>query len=193
MTMMKQQKKHARVYYSLLYGRHGTGSSDLTSTVSPLRKSERPLQCLALMTHSGVLLSTCGQVLRTRCVCVCELVYFLSSLYVVYLCCSLTQLWLQVVSEQNKRNHAKVKCHEVTGSRSYIAHLQAYVSDGCVTLFISNTQCLLYQQKGMCNFNRRTKIGRTQDMMKKCSMIDLMKMLMQWESSTTFRPVAIQD
>jgi hypothetical protein len=27
------------------------------------------------------------------CVCVCELIYFLSNLYVVYLCCSLTQLW----------------------------------------------------------------------------------------------------
>jgi hypothetical protein len=47
MTMMKQQKKHARVYYSMLYGIHGTGSSDLTSTASSLMKSESPLPCLA--------------------------------------------------------------------------------------------------------------------------------------------------
>jgi hypothetical protein len=44
MTMMKQQKKHARVYSSLLYNRHGIVSSDPTSTASPLIKSERPLQ-----------------------------------------------------------------------------------------------------------------------------------------------------
>ena len=52
------------------------------------------------------------------------------------------------------------------------------------------------QQKGMCNFNRRTKIGRMEDTIKKCSlknMIDLMKMLMQWESSTTSIPVATRD
>jgi hypothetical protein len=119
--------------------------------------NQKDLSCVLHEWHTVV--CTCPHVVKFReeGVCVCELIYFLFSLYVVYLCYSLTQLWLYTVSEQNKRNHAKVKCHQVTGSRSYIAHLQACVSDGCVTLFISNIQCLLCQQKGMCNFNRRKK------------------------------------
>jgi hypothetical protein len=48
----------------------------------------------------------------------------------------------------------------------------------------------------MCNFNKRAKTGRMQDTIKKCSMknmIDPMKMLMQWESSTNSIPVATWD
>ena len=35
---------------------------------------------------------------------------------------------LQESSEKNKQNHRKVKYHQATGSRSYVAHLHAYVS-----------------------------------------------------------------
>jgi hypothetical protein len=92
MTMMKQQKKHARVYSSLLYSRHGIGSSNPTSTASPLIKSERPP--VACMNDA----QWCALVQKWSSsknkVCVCELIYFLYSIYVVYLCCILTQLWL---------------------------------------------------------------------------------------------------
>ena len=39
-------------------------------------------------------------------------------------------------SEKNKQNCAKVKCHQATGSRSYVVQLQSSVSDGCVLLLL---------------------------------------------------------
>jgi len=35
---------------------------------------------------------------------------------------------LQKISEKYKGNRRKVKYHQTTGSRSYVAHLHAYVS-----------------------------------------------------------------
>ena len=53
-------------------------------------------------------------------------------------------------SEKNKQNRAKAKCHQATGSRSYVVQLQSFVSDGCVLLLLQP----LYKQKLMCTVNR---------------------------------------
>ena len=54
---------------------------------------------------------------------VCEPIDFLSTLAMVYLCYSLTQMKLQETSEKNKRNYVKLKYHQATGSRSYIIQM----------------------------------------------------------------------
>ena len=58
----------------------------------------------------------------------------------------------------NKRNHAKVKYHQSTGSRSYVVQLQTFVSDGYVLLMF--LPLYKYKQKLMCNVNRGRTRGR---------------------------------
>jgi hypothetical protein len=87
-----QHKKLARMYCSLGYGRLAIGWSKPTSMASLLIRSLRPLLSCPWPMHNGVNLMILGLVLRTRCVC--EPINFLSSLAMVYLCCSLTQMKL---------------------------------------------------------------------------------------------------
>jgi len=42
--------------------------------------------------------------------------------------CSNKCMCLQKISEKYKGNRRKVKYHQTTGSRSYVAHLHVYVS-----------------------------------------------------------------
>jgi hypothetical protein len=87
-----QHKKLTGMYCSVGYGRHATGWSKPTSMVSLLIRSVWPLLSRP-WANSGANLSRLGLVLITRG-CVCELIDFLSSLAMVYLCYSLTQMKL---------------------------------------------------------------------------------------------------
>jgi hypothetical protein len=146
-----QHKKFARMYCNLGYDRHATSWSKPTSMASLLIRSLWPLLSCPWPMHSGVNLLGLALVLRTSSVWPID---FLSSLAMVYLCCSLTQMKLLETSETNKRNHAKVKYHQSTGSISYVVQLQTFVS-GLLLLPLYK-----YKQKLMCNVNRRRIRGR---------------------------------
>jgi hypothetical protein len=102
---------------------------------------------------------------------VCEPIDLMSSLAMVYLFCSLTQKKLYETSEMNKQNHAKMKYHPCTRSRSYVVQLQTFESDGCILLLLLSLY--KYKQKLMCNVNRGRTRGRPKNTIK-----DLMNKMM---------------
>jgi len=119
--MTRQRQMLVLAYSRQPYGRTGIDWSKITLLASLLMRSLQPLLCPPWMMDSGVNLFTCGHLQRTRYFL---LVCFQICTYDVYQHLHL----LQGVSDQNKQNHARVKCPVAIGSRCYFAHMHSYVS-----------------------------------------------------------------